>query len=106
MKNENKGDEMVDILSELHQYVPSFDYGEKVYEVPSGRTLTVPQSCVRRILVAGDQLTAARVRAAKRARANSLSVGSRLEGLEPTAADFHVLLNLLDVSFQSSGVHF
>jgi len=35
MKKENKGVEMIDILTETHQYVPSFQCGEKVYEFAS-----------------------------------------------------------------------
>ena len=62
LKNENKANEMIDILSELHQYIPSFDYGENLYELPSGHSLKVPQTKVKRILIGGDKLTAARVR--------------------------------------------
>ena len=98
LRHENKADEMIDILSELHQYVPSFDYGENLYELLSGHSLKVPQTKVKRNLIGGEQLTAARVGGAKKSRANSLSVATRLEGLEPTAADFHILLNMLDVS--------
>ena len=29
LKNENKGDEMVDIMAHLHQYVQSINYSEK-----------------------------------------------------------------------------
>lgn len=98
MKNENKGDEMVEIMSHLHQYVPALEYGKTVEVEGSGETVEVHQALVRRILFGGDQLTAARARGAKRARANSLSAVTRLEGIEPTAADFHIRLNLLDVS--------
>ncbi len=98
MKNENKGDEMIDILTEIHKYVPRFQCGETVYDLPSGQKLTVPQTTVRRILFGGDQLTTARVRGAKRSRANSLSTMTRFEEILPAAAYFHTF-NLLDVRF-------
>ena len=50
------------------------------------------------VLLGGDQLTAARIRGAQRARSNCLTTTSRLEGVEATSADFHVKLNLLDAS--------
>jgi len=98
LKDENKSEDMVEILSELHKYVPSHTVREKEVKTPSGRSVTVPLMTLRRMLITGDQLTAARARGVKRDRANSLSAASRFDGLVPTAADFHVLLNLLDVS--------
>ncbi len=85
-------------MSHLHQYVPSIEYKKTVQMMTTEETVEVPQASITKILLGGDQLTAARARGARRARANSLSPLIRLEGIEPTAADFHVLLNLLDVS--------
>lgn len=87
---------MVEIMSHLHHYVPSVEYTEKI--TVNEEPVEVLQASITKILLGGDQLTAARARGARRARANSLSPITRLEGIEPTAADFHVLLNLLDVS--------
>ena len=97
MKNENKGDDMVEIMSHLHQYVPSVKYTKKVNVMGTGE-VEVPHVHLKKILLEGDQLTAARTRGAKKGRVNSLSAVTRLEGIEPAAADFHVQLNLLDVS--------
>lgn len=99
-KNENKGDEMVDILCHLHQYVPSYEHAKKTFPTCTGE-LEVSQDHVMKTLFGGDQLTAARVRGAKRARTNSLSEVTRLEGIIPCAEDWHVKLNFLDVSLLS-----
>lgn len=96
MKNENKGDDMVEIMSHLHQYVPSYKHAKKTYQTSVGE-LQVSQDHLTKILIGGDQLTAARGRGAKRARANSLSEVTRLEGIIPVAEEWHVKLNLLDV---------
>lgn len=90
--NENKGDEMVEILSHLHQYVPSYEYAKKAYPTTTGEL----QHHLMKILFGGDQLT---VTQARRARVNSLSAVTRLEGIIPCAEDWHVKLNLLDGSF-------
>ena len=61
----------------------------------------VPEAAVKKILFSGDQLTASRARSAKQTRGNCLSSVSHLNGLYPTASDFHVQLNLLDVRMHS-----
>ena len=98
LKNENRGDEMVEIMSH-HQYVPSHQYIKKVFVTGTGQEVDVSEVIFKKILFGGDQLTATRGRSAKRARSNSLSSITRLDGLEPNASDFHVQLNLLDVSY-------
>lgn len=90
---------MVEIMQHLHQYIPAVEFNKTVHLTTTGEEIEVSQSLLRKILLGGDQLTAARARGAKRARANSLSSVTRLEGIEPTASDFHVFLNMLDVSF-------
>ncbi len=88
---------MVEIMTHLHQYVPSVEHSKTVH-LDTGEEVEVSQSYFKKVLFGGDQLTAARARGAKKARVNSLSASSRLDGIEPSAADFHVLLNMLDVS--------
>ncbi len=89
LKNENKGDEMVEIMSHLHQYVPSYEYAKKTYQTCTGE-LQVSLDHLVKIFFGGDQLTAARARGSKRARVNSLSKVTRLEGIVPCAEDWHV----------------
>ena len=91
---------MVEIMSHHHQYyVPSHQYIKKVFVTGTGQEVDVSEVIFKKILFGGDQLTATRGRSAKRARSNSLSSITRLDGLEPNASDFHVQLNLLDVSY-------
>ncbi len=85
-------------MTHLHQYVPAVEYTKTVHVVGAEEEVEVSQVHLKKILFGGDQLTAARARGAKRAKVNSLSAIARLDGIEPNAADFHVLLNMLDVS--------
>lgn len=101
LKNENKGDEMVEIMSHLHQYVPSFEYTRKVFLPSSNETTEVPEAVFHTILFGGDQLTAARARGSKRMMINASSRVKRLEGMIPVAEDWHTKLNPLDVCFTS-----
>ena len=63
LKNENKGDDMVDIMKALHQYVPSVEYLRNTYKTCVGE-VEVPQFHLKKIFFCGDQLTAARSRSA------------------------------------------
>ena len=97
-KNENLGDDMVDILLHLHQYVPLVQTTKSVHVPVTEEEVDVSQASFRRILLGGDQLTTARARVAIRSRVNSVTSATRLDGLIPCAEDWHTKLNLLDVS--------
>lgn len=97
-KNENKGDEMVEIMSSLHQYVPTVKYVEDCFIPSTGLTTQVPKASLHPIIIGGDQLTAARARGAKKAKLHVDSPISRLEGLIPVAEDWHTKVTLLEVS--------
>lgn len=101
MKNENKTDDMVDIMSHLHQYVPAVEYTRKVFIPTTEETVEVPQARFYSILFGGDQLTVARARGAKKVRVNSVSQITRLDGLIPCAEDWHTKLNLLGVCYRT-----
>ena len=88
-KNENKGNEMVEIMSSLHQYVPVIEYTEDCSIPEIGEKVQVPSALLHPILVGGDQLTAARGRGVKKAKVHADSPVSRLEGLIPVAEDSH-----------------
>jgi hypothetical protein len=93
-KNENRGDDMVDIMAHLHQYVPRVDLSE-------GTTSGYKSSehvWFHKVLVGGDQLTAARARSSKMHMANGQTPYQRLEGLIPVAEDWHTKACLLGVS--------
>lgn len=97
-KNENKGSEMVEILSHLHQYVPILEYTETTRVLETDETVEVPKASVHPIFLAGDQVTANRARNAIKAKANEDKPALRLEGLVPVAEDWHTKLNFLGVS--------
>lgn len=98
LKNENKGDDMVDIMSHLHQYVPAVEYTNKVFIPSTGEIVEVQHAAYHKVLFGGDQLTATRARGAQKTRVNSISPLARLDGLIPCAEDWHAKVNLLGVS--------
>ena len=63
-----------------------------------GIDVDVCQASVYPIFLGGDQLTAARARAAIKTRVNSLTCDTRLDGLVLCAEDWHTKVNLLDVT--------
>ena len=71
-KNENKNEEMVEIVEILQKYVPT-DEAEKR---------------VRTVAFGGDQLTVERCRGIQNVRVNSDDQVDALEGLHPFASDF------------------
>ena len=92
MKNENKLDEMVDILDELHKYVPSlrtmqrFEYsGDGEAEVAE---IDVDHFC--HIPFGGDQLTVARIQGCQNIRCKNADNGRmRLDAFIPVLEDWH-----------------
>ena len=97
-KNENRGDEMIDIMRTLHSYVPMAETTEKVLVPSLNEQVEVQTARSFPILVHGDYLTASRARGAQKAKVNCVSPSSRFEGLIPAAADWHTKLKLLSVS--------
>ena len=80
-KNENKNEEMVEIVELLQQYVPTDEVLKRVHTVAFG----------------GDQLTVERCRGSQSARVTSDNQIEALEGLHPFAADWHAEVILLQV---------
>ena len=85
-KNENKNEELIDLLEEVQQYVPSDSHD--------------PQLCI----LAGDQLTAERIRGVQMIRAGSNNSQDRLECFFPTHADWHTQVLYLQVCCSSIAV--
>ena len=96
--NENKGNEMIQIVSHLHQYVPAVEHTVDVF-IPS-KTESIAQQHIQfhRILLGGDQLTVARTRGSQEAMANSSTAFKRLEGLIPVIEDWHARVVLAEVA--------
>ena len=72
-KNENKTEEMIEIMETLHKYVPRSENG------------------LKEVFLGGDQLTCERVRSAKMACLQAPDAVQRLEGLLPKVEDWHAL---------------
>eukprot|EP00731_Ephydatia_muelleri_P006970 Em0003g1218a len=81
LKNENKFDDMSEILDELHKYVPMIRTTQVVKISGPGETtrpITIHTDHFNHIMIGGDQLTVARVRGCQRVKANSHTGRSRL----------------------------
>lgn len=105
MKNENKTDDMVDILSHLHQYVPMIASTKIVNVSGTGVSEEVPSERLHHLLIGGDQLTAERVRGAQGMRKNSTHAAGRLEGYIPISEDWHAKVCFLQVRVQLDAYH-
>ena len=86
---------MVAIISTLHQYVPTIKFTEEL-SVPAYNRQS--RFLGLHFIIGGDQLTAARERAAQKAKLHADSPVKRLEGLVPVAEDWHTKVILLEVS--------
>ena len=95
LKNENVHDEMVEIMSQLYQYVPSIEYTTEVHTV--GIDDVKREALIHPFLLGGDQLTAARARGVIKSRMNSKSPAACFKGLTPCIEDWHVQMLLLEV---------
>ena len=94
--NKSKGDEMIKIMSHVHQLVPVVEYKQEV-NVGDGRTTSQPMSTLHPVLLGGDQLTAARIRGTQEAKFNSVPISKRFDGLTPVIEDWHTKVNILEV---------
>ena len=81
---------MIEIMEQLHAYVPVAQ--------SSGDT---EEKRLKKVLLGGDQLTAARARTAQRARINSDLHTDAVHGLVPFASDWHAEFNLMEVCTDS-----
>lgn len=96
--NENKLDEMSQIMERFHKYVPT-QVRTGQHTLPNGATLSYDATAFHEILLGGDQLTAARACGVKNLRVGHDTALDRLDGLIPVLEDWHARVILLDVSF-------
>ena len=96
LRNENKLDEMCDILSELQTYCPLISV-PSVIKLPNGNTLASDDVKYHEILFGGDQLTRARAVGAIQLRAGHNEPTHKLIGLLPAIEDWHTRQTLLKV---------
>ena len=109
LKNENVLNEMVEILDELHKYVPTKQTTQE-FEVVHGKDkvehLSLKVDHFHHILLGGDQLTIARVHGCQRIRNNSENGRACLEGFFPVVEDWHTKMCYMKVSHPLiSGIH-
>ena len=97
LKNENKLDEMVDILQHLQKYAPSTSHTREVPVPTTNEVRSLSEIAFYRLLFGGDQLTAKRARGGVCIRNNSTNSADRLEGLLPVAEDWHAKVPFLEV---------
>ena len=97
LKNENKGSEMIEILTHLHQYVPLKEFTKEMFIPSIEKVVTKQETVLSNILFGGDQLTAARARGAIRAMSNGSKAATRLQGMIPVSEDWHAEVAFLGV---------
>lgn len=99
LKDENKLEEMVDIMKHHHDYVPMKEQEFRVDVPESDEHENIKTETMHKILFGGDQLTIARARGAIRMREGSLHEAGRLEGLIPMIEDWHAGVCFLQVLY-------
>lgn len=97
MKNENKTDDMVDILSHLHQYVPMAAETKKMKVPGTDVVEEIQAENLHYLVIGGDQLTVERIRGAQSMRRNSIHATGRLEGFIPITEDWHAKVCFMQV---------
>ena len=71
LKNENKYEDMIDILDHYHQYVPGKIYSHHVTLPGDESGISFEDKHLLTILCGGDQLSAARAKGSRNVRQNS-----------------------------------
>ena len=95
-KNDNKLDEMVDIMDHLNQYVPT-EVTHTTVQIPGRAPKRMQIDTMHKVLIGGDQLTVARMKGAKSMREDSQHDAGRLDGFIPVVEDWHTKVCLLEV---------
>ena len=101
LKNENKLEEMADILEEFHKYVPNHA-SEGNIVLPDGHTRNFDNTLFHKLLVGGDQLTVARVRGATALRSALSKSIHHLACVTPVVEDWHARMTLMKVNTQTA----
>ena len=96
-RNENKMEDMCDIMDKLHEYVPSKPIRESFPLFADEPGVEIDDEIFHQILLGGDQLTVARARGSIGARQDHVTRRERLEGLLPVVEDWHAKQCLLKV---------
>ena len=94
--NENKLDEMSQILTKYMELVPTLP-AEGHHVLPNRSVIDFDDTRFFSILFGGDQLTVARIRGAQSLRDTHDKAIHRLEGVLPVIEDWHTRMTLLKV---------
>ena len=97
LHNENKLEEMSKILEHLMTFVPTLPKESEI-TLPNADTVTFDDTHFFKLLLGGDQLTAARVRGTQALQVTQDRACDRLQGLVPVVEDWHSRMALVDVS--------
>ena len=100
LKNENKVDEMVDVITHLHDYVPTVTKTGNVMVPGCEQPKSVLLQNFHHILLGGDQVTVVRALSSQSVRRNSTNSSDKLEGIVPVCEDWHARVVLLQVCAQ------
>ena len=93
-----KYDDMIEIMEHLHNYVPTKTETVTIDLPITGDNVHMTKTSFHTVVFGGDQLTAKRARGSQMIRSNSIESSHQLNGLLPTAEDWHAKLCLLEVS--------
>lgn len=80
---------MCAIMEQLHTYVPTVSHTKELPTEDDGDPVLLDDFNFHRILLGGDQLTAARCRGSAAARGDHQTSLERLQGLTPVSEDWH-----------------
>ncbi len=97
-KSETTLEEMVEILKILQKYVPTVSTEETVPITGTDESVVVTNDKFHKILIGGDQLTAARIRGSQRIVSNSERGKDKLEGFVAVVEDWHTKQCFVGVS--------
>lgn len=100
LKNENVLSEMIDIVDELHKYIPKTSTNQTFIHCAEGGNIapiTLQIDHFNHILVGGDQLTVARIRGSQGILSNAENGGERGEGIIPVIEDWHTKMCYMKV---------
>ena len=96
MKNENKQEDMINILEHLTRYVPHVTKEDTVVDV-SGEEVPVIIHKFHDVLLGGDQLTVERIRGSQRARSNADQSLETLKCFKGVVEDWHSEVAIMKV---------
>eukprot|EP00731_Ephydatia_muelleri_P005283 Em0002g1459a len=101
LKNENKLDDMVEIMDELHKYTPS-KTTVQVFDDGNGDVERMEIHHLSPIVLGGDQLTTARAIGSQCMKKNSHETTRRLVGFIPGTEDWHTKVCFMKASDDGS----